>query len=130
MLYGKVGKIFVAYILMVGAILVILQSYLLTVVSVGSAAKGEKESVDEHEHLDALKSALLRLPRVHLYVLDAIVLHLRESVFYFFFYAALTNYYRLIDNTKVEETDEVYVTKLALSIGRGEFFRYRRFVSD
>jgi hypothetical protein len=29
---------------------------------------------------------------------------------------------RLIDNTEVEETDEVYVTKLALSIGRGEFF--------
>ncbi|KAN0102514.1 hypothetical protein V8E52_011358 [Russula decolorans] len=70
--------------------------------NVGSAAKGEKESVDEHEHLEALKTALLRLPKVHLYVLDAIVLHLRE----------------LIDNTEVEESDEVYVTKLALSIGR------------
>lgn len=38
------------------------------------------------------------------------------------FYAPLTINRRLIDNTKVEETDEVYVTKLALSIGRGEFF--------
>jgi hypothetical protein len=28
---------------------------------------------------------------------------------------------RLIDNTKVEETDEIYVTKLGLSIGRSEF---------
>jgi hypothetical protein len=99
-----------------------LEASLLTTVPVGSAAKGEKESVDEHEHLEALKMALLRLPKVHLYVLDAIVLHLRESVFLSFFCAALTINRRLIDNTEVEETDEVYVTKLALSIGRGEFF--------
>ncbi|KAI0305821.1 hypothetical protein B0F90DRAFT_1693763 [Multifurca ochricompacta] len=71
--------------------------------SVGSTTtKGERESTDEHERLEALKVALLRLPKIHLYVLDAIVLHLRT----------------LIDNTKVEEIDEVYVTKLALSIGR------------
>ena len=89
---------------------------------VGSAAKGEKKSVDEHEHLEALKTALLRLPKVHLYVLDAIVLHLRGSVFCSFFYSALTINRRLIDNTEVEESDEIYVAKLALSIGRGEFF--------
>ena len=94
----------------------------MTIVPVGSAAKGEKESVDEHEHLEALKTALLRLPKVHLYVLDAIVLHLRESVFRSFFYTTLTINRRLIDNTEVEESDEVYVTKLALSVGRGEFF--------
>ncbi|KAH9995488.1 hypothetical protein BJV77DRAFT_1059663 [Russula vinacea] len=70
--------------------------------SVGSAAKGERESAEEHEHLEALKAALIRLPKVHLYVLDAIVLHLKE----------------LIDNTEVEETDEVYLTKLSLSVGR------------
>ena len=99
-----------------------LKASLLTIVLVGSAAKGEKEPVDEHEHLEALKMALLRLPKVHLYVLDAIVLHLRESVFRCFFYAALTINRRLIDNTEVEETDEVKETKLALSIGRGEFF--------
>jgi hypothetical protein len=91
-------------------------------VPVGSAAKGEKESVDEHEHLEALKTALLRLPKVHLYVLDAIVLHLRGSVFCSFFYSVLTINRRLIDNTEVEESDEIYVAKLALSIGRGEFF--------
>ena len=49
----------------------------LTTASVGSAAKGENESTDEHEHLEALKTALLRLPKVHLYVLDTIVLHLK-----------------------------------------------------
>jgi hypothetical protein len=102
--------------------LVVLEASLLTIVPVGSAAKGEKESVDEHEHLGALKTALLRLPKVHLYVLDAIVLHLKELVFRSFFYAALTINRRLIDNTEAEESDEVYVTKLALSIGRGEFF--------
>jgi hypothetical protein len=99
-----------------------LEVSLLTIVPVGSAAKGEKEPVDEYEHLEALKTALLRLPRVHLYVLDAIVLHLRESVFRSFFYAALTINFRLVDNTEVKEIDEVYVTKLALSIGRSEFF--------
>jgi hypothetical protein len=52
----------------------------LTTVSVGSAAKGEKESTDEREHLEALKAALLRLPKVHLFVLDAIVLHLKTLV--------------------------------------------------
>ena len=49
----------------------------LTTVSVGSAAKGEQGSTDEHEHLEALKTTLLRLPKVHLYVLDTIVLHLK-----------------------------------------------------
>lgn len=62
-----------------------LEASINNIVPVGSAAKGEKESVDEHEHLEALKMALLRLPKVHLYVLDAIVLHLRESVFRSFF---------------------------------------------
>jgi hypothetical protein len=52
----------------------------LTTVSVGSAAKGEKESADEQEHLETLKTMLLRLPKVHLYVLDAIVLHLKMSL--------------------------------------------------
>ncbi|KAH9066772.1 hypothetical protein EDB87DRAFT_1678620 [Lactarius vividus] len=70
--------------------------------NVGSATKAEKGPSDEHEHLEALKMALLRLPKIHLYVLDALVLHLKT----------------LIENTDVEETDEVYVTKLALSIGR------------
>lgn len=58
-----------------------LESSPLTTAPVGSAAKGEKES-DEQEHLDALRTALLRLPKVHLYVLDAIVLHLRTLVFH------------------------------------------------
>lgn len=56
----------------------------MTTLSVGSAAKGERESAEEHEHLEALKAALIRLPKVHLYVLDAIVLHLKESVLRFF----------------------------------------------
>ncbi|SRR5712692_4407053 len=97
-----------------------LESCLLTIVPVGSAAKGD-ESIDEHEHLEALRTALLRLPKIHLYVLDAIVLHLRGSVLRSFIsYAVLTINHRLIENTDVEESDEVYVTKLALSIGRSK----------
>ncbi|TFY76207.1 hypothetical protein EWM64_g7805, partial [Hericium alpestre] len=61
-----------------------------------------KDEAKEKEHLEALQTALLRFPKVHLYVLDAIVGHLRH----------------LMDTTQVEETDEVYITKLALSIGR------------
>jgi len=48
----------------------------LTTVAVGSAAKGEEEPRDGYEHLEALKTVLLCLPKVHLYVLDTIVLHL------------------------------------------------------
>ena len=72
--------------------------------------------------MEALKTALHRLPKVHLYVLDAIVLHLRTLVLCFsILYVALTISFRLIDETEVGETDEVYVTKLALSLGRSEF---------
>lgn len=54
------------------------------------------------QHLQELGGALQRLPRIHLLVLDAIIKHLKN----------------LIDHTKTEESDEVYITKLALSIGR------------
>ncbi|KAL1747937.1 hypothetical protein HDZ31DRAFT_80085 [Schizophyllum fasciatum] len=63
---------------------------------------GAKAEKGEEEHVQDLQTALLRLPRVHLYVLDTLVKHLKE----------------LIEGTKVEESDEVYVTKLALSVGR------------
>ena len=100
--------------------LVPLVSNQLTTVSVGSAAKGE-ESADEQEHLEALKTALLRLPKVHLYVLDAIVLHVKTCVSYFsLVYVILIIPIRLMDKTDVEESDEVYVTKLALSLGRSQ----------
>ncbi|KAF7770556.1 hypothetical protein Agabi119p4_6530 [Agaricus bisporus var. burnettii] len=69
--------------------------------SVGASANTEGQ-VPEEQRLQAVAAALQRLPRVHLYVLDAIVKHLRA----------------LIDNTKVEESDEVFITKLALSVGR------------
>ncbi|KAF8661265.1 hypothetical protein AX16_001368 [Volvariella volvacea WC 439] len=64
-----------------------------------SRPDGEKSAED---HLSDLKNALLKLPRIHLYVLDALFKHVRE----------------LIDNTDVEEDDEVYTSKIALSIGR------------
>ncbi|KAG5649730.1 hypothetical protein H0H81_002332 [Sphagnurus paluster] len=66
--------------------------------TVGSSAVEQ----DPEEHTQAVGAALQRLPRVHLYVLDAVVKHLKT----------------LIENTVVEEPDEVYITKLALSIGR------------
>ncbi|KAJ7449578.1 hypothetical protein FB451DRAFT_1102501 [Mycena latifolia] len=69
--------------------------------AVGAAAKTEGEDA-EAQRITDLSTALLRLPRVHLYVLDAVVSHVRN----------------LIDTTTVEETEEVYITKLALSVGR------------
>ncbi|KAF4610740.1 hypothetical protein D9613_006830 [Agrocybe pediades] len=67
--------------------------------TMGSAIKAE-DSADQH--LQAVGAALQRLPRVHLYVLDDIIKHLKN----------------LVATTKVEEDDEVYFTKLALSMGR------------
>ncbi|KAK0497208.1 hypothetical protein EDD18DRAFT_1161108 [Armillaria luteobubalina] len=69
--------------------------------TVGSAVKAEDENTQE-QHIIELGTALQKLPRVHLYVLDAVIKHLKT----------------LIDSTTVEEPDEVYITKLALSISR------------
>ncbi|KAI0322821.1 hypothetical protein OF83DRAFT_1048625 [Amylostereum chailletii] len=68
--------------------------------SVGSA-KTTDESSDK-QRIESLRDALQRWPKVHLFVLDAIISHIRS----------------LIEETDVAETNEVYVTKLALSIGR------------
>ncbi|KAG1746630.1 uncharacterized protein EDB91DRAFT_1118048 [Suillus paluster] len=68
--------------------------------TVGSAKTDGEAS--EQQHLQDLQVALQRLPKVHLYVLDAIVSHLRN----------------LIQSTTVEEADDIYFTKLALSVGR------------
>ncbi|OAX43944.1 hypothetical protein K503DRAFT_610472 [Rhizopogon vinicolor AM-OR11-026] len=68
--------------------------------TVGSAKTGGEAS--EQQHLQDLQVALQRLPRVHLYVLDAFVSHLRS----------------LIQSTSVDEVDDIYFTKLALSVGR------------
>ncbi|KAI0073278.1 hypothetical protein K474DRAFT_1666835 [Panus rudis PR-1116 ss-1] len=66
---------------------------------------GNKEGAQstEMQHVLDLQSALQKLPKVHLVVLDAIVKHLKD----------------LIDNTDGgNETNEVYISKLALSLGR------------
>lgn len=47
--------------------------------SVGASANTEGQ-VPEEQRLQAVAAALQRLPRVHLYVLDAIVKHLRACV--------------------------------------------------
>nr|XP_018260514.1 GTPase activating protein [Kwoniella dejecticola CBS 10117]OBR82672.1 GTPase activating protein [Kwoniella dejecticola CBS 10117] len=56
----------------------------------------------ERDMTNAVSSVLGRLPGSQLYVLDAVIKHFRN----------------LIDSTKSAESDEVYVTKLALSVGR------------
>ncbi|OCF37050.1 GTPase activating protein [Kwoniella heveanensis BCC8398] len=56
----------------------------------------------ERDMTSAVTSVLGRLPGSQLYALDAVIKHFRE----------------LIDSTKTPEADQVYVTKLALSVGR------------
>ncbi|KAH6916179.1 RhoGAP and Fes/CIP4 domain-containing protein [Coprinopsis sp. MPI-PUGE-AT-0042] len=70
--------------------------------NVGSVAAKAEENVSEEERLKNVSSALQRLPRVHLFVLDQVVKHFKD----------------LIASTKVEESDEMYINKLALSFGR------------
>ncbi|KAF9218988.1 hypothetical protein BS17DRAFT_790309 [Gyrodon lividus] len=69
--------------------------------TVGSAGRVDGEP-SEQQHLQDLQAVLQQLPKVHLCVLDAVVAHL------------LT----LIQSTSVQESDDIYMTKLALSIGR------------
>lgn len=45
--------------------------------TVGSSAPKAEGDQAEQEHIQGLGAALQRLPRVHLYVLDAIVKHLK-----------------------------------------------------
>ena len=74
---------------------------------------------DDEEHLQQVTAVLQKLPRVHLYVLDVIVKHLKGCVLasYFSLFPLISRY-SLVESTKVDETDEVYFTKLALSLGR------------
>lgn len=53
-------------------------------ISVG-AAKTEDQSSEE-QHIQDLQTALQKLPRVHLLVLDTLIKHLREFVFIFIVY--------------------------------------------
>ncbi|KAF5351573.1 hypothetical protein D9758_007222 [Tetrapyrgos nigripes] len=69
----------------------------------GRYLKVEGEEPEGHEKkLAEVSSALLKLPRVQLYVLDRVLKHFKT----------------LIDTTTTEESNEVFVTKLALSVGR------------
>ncbi len=74
------------------------------------------------EHIQDLQGALQRLPRVHLLVLDAFFAHLSQCVSATFLLShALLNFpVSLIKTTQVSEPDNVYVTKLALSMGRSK----------
>lgn len=65
-------------------------------------AVGAKLEVSEAQHIENVQNALFKVPKVHLYVLDAVIKHLKS----------------LIDNTKSEEDPEIYLTKLAFSLGR------------
>jgi hypothetical protein len=65
--------------------------------SVGADVSEERPGI-----VDDLKAALARLPKIHILVLDAIVKHLKT----------------LIDTTKSEESNDTYIMKLALSMGR------------
>ncbi|KAH9945710.1 hypothetical protein B0H21DRAFT_860177 [Amylocystis lapponica] len=72
--------------------------------TVGSAANGE-EPPSEEQHIQDVQLALQKLPKIHLLVLDTIVKHLKD----------------LVDSTaaaETEESNEVYITKLALTMGR------------
>nr|VWO94596.1 Ribonuclease 3 (EC (Ribonuclease III) (RNase III) [Ganoderma boninense] len=65
--------------------------------------KGDAKPSDE-QHIQDVQAALLKLPKIHLFVLDALIKHLKN----------------LIKSTSESEAEsnEVYITKLALSMGR------------
>lgn len=78
LLSGKAGMKCVAFILQVCCYPYSTLSFPLISATAGSAAKVEGETTDE-QRMEELQTALQRLPRVHLYVLDTIVQHLRTS---------------------------------------------------
>lgn len=89
--------------------------------TVGSVFKTGEES--EEQHLALVSTALQKLPRVHLYVLDAILKHLKKYVSSIDHLPIIIQIvlFSMVETTKVEESDGVYFTKIALSIARGLF---------
>ena len=87
--------------------------------------------MSQQQHFEAVQSALQKLPKVHLSVIDVIIHHFKECVKFpvgIRIFAFLTNgmpafFCRLIDKTKSDESNEVYLAKLALAIGRGSCWR-------
>lgn len=69
--------------------------------------KDSEKTASDEVKVAALKELLLRVPRINLLVIDALVSHLKE----------------LMESTRGEDvdSDEAYLTKLGLSIGRCEF---------
>ncbi|KAG8788636.1 hypothetical protein FRC19_009933 [Serendipita sp. 401] len=65
-------------------------------------AVGVTRDVSEEQHLEDVRNALYKLPKIHLYVLDTVIKHVKH----------------LVDTTKSEEDIDVYLTKLAYSLGR------------
>ncbi|KAG9037564.1 hypothetical protein FRB95_005146 [Tulasnella sp. JGI-2019a] len=65
-------------------------------------ADTELEGDKEKEHIEELKGILAKLPVIHLKVLDAVVTHLKT----------------LIDTTTTPESNDMYITKLSMSMGR------------
>ncbi|KAI0091704.1 hypothetical protein BDY19DRAFT_885240 [Irpex rosettiformis] len=66
------------------------------------AVKTEEQSSEE-QHIQDLQTALQKLPRVHLLVLDTLIKHLRE----------------LVDATSgPEDSNDVFITKLGIGLGR------------
>lgn len=65
----------------------------------------------------AVTSVLGRLPSVQLFVLNAVVLHLERLIWTT---SAFTDVSSMIKSSKTEEPDDIYIIKLALSVGRCE----------
>ena len=68
-----------------------------------------RKEASEHEHqalveplVQGLSTVLSRLPKLHLTCLDSLVAH----------------FYKLVKNTPTEETEDVYLSKLGLAMGR------------
>lgn len=83
---------------------------------------GSAGTDDNLEHrIQEVSNVLQKLPKVHLLVLDAVVDHIRRSVDNLLVtIQSLTVSCSLIDSTSVEESEEVYIAKISLSLGRSK----------
>jgi hypothetical protein len=41
---------------------------------------GAKPDVPQEQHIEDVRNVLFKLPKIHLYVLDAVIKHLKKSV--------------------------------------------------
>lgn len=70
---------------------------------------GAKLNVPQEQHIEDVRNVLFKLPKIHLYVLDAVIKHLKKLVLTSFIaFGCWLTLCRLVDSTKTDEVRNLW----------------------